>query len=166
MHKTQLRTYEDLLVAVNTSKSTGSMDRLLQAEGIARKTLTNKHDAKLNKSLKNTVARLARWLDEPFPAQLAQRLIVAHVRETTTDLSGRRVRNRADHACPVCGMEFASSDVRAEGKVSRVCYRHGDKLVARYRCGRCDTFWEDAYPLRDKKIAGNPEQRVTVDGRF
>ena len=107
MRKTQLRTYEDLLVAVNASRSAGGMGRLLQAEGIARRTLANKHDAKLNKSLKNAVARLARWLDEPFSAQLAQRLVVSHVSETTTDLSGRRVRNRADHACPVCGMEFA-----------------------------------------------------------
>ena len=166
MRKTQLKTYQDLLVAVNTSKSKRSMDRLLQAERIARKTLTNEHDAKLNQSLKNTVARLVRWLDEPFPAQLAEALVVSHVRETTKDLTGKRVRNRVDLTCPICGMQFTPSDIKEEERVIRTCYRHDGRLVARYRCGQCGTLWEDTYALQGKKIVGEPNQRVVSDGRF
>lgn len=166
MHLPQLKTYQDLLVAVNTSKSKRSAERLLQAERIARKTLTNKHDEELSQSLHNTTARLVRWLDEPFSAQLAEALIISHVRETTTDLSGRRVRNRIEHACPVCGLQFTASEARRDKKVIRSCYRHDGRLVEKYRCGHCGTFWENTYRLQDNKITGEAQQRILIDGRF
>ena len=166
MRKIQQKTYQDLLVAVNTSRSTGSMQRLLQSERLARKSLTNRNDPQLNQSLKNAVARLVRWLDVPFPAQLAESLIVSHVRETTTDLSGRRVKNRVDHTCPVCGTKFTENEKKKSEKVIRTCRRHDGKLFAKYRCATCGTFWEDTYLLEGRKISDKPTQRVLIDGRF
>ncbi|MEE1159318.1 MAG: hypothetical protein UHS51_07830 [Atopobiaceae bacterium] len=166
MHRPQQKTYQDLLVAVNESQSTRSMERLLQAERIARKTLTSRRDAALDKSLKNAVARLVRWLDDPIPAQVAESLILAHVRETTADLSGKRVKNRVDLACPVCGMQFTENDAKTDHKVVRTRYRHTGMVFSRYRCSQCESIWEDTFRLEGKKIAGDPEQRVVVDGRF
>ncbi|MBR2682037.1 MAG: hypothetical protein IKE22_02070 [Atopobiaceae bacterium] len=107
-----------------------------------------------------------RWLDEPFSTQLAEVLIVSHVRETTTDFSVRRVRNRVDLTCPICGMQFTRSGIKEEERIIRTCYRYDGKLVAKYRCGQCGTLWEGIYMLKGKRIVGDPDQRIVSDGRF
>lgn len=166
MRKMQQKTYQDLLIAASASKSERSLDRLLQAERIARKTLTNRHDEELGKSLRNSVARLVRWLDEPFSTQLAEQLILEHVRATTPNLSGKRVRNRFDLTCPVCSNEFTPEDARQDRGVIRSSWKRDGNFVVRYRCGRCESFWEDTYRLKGKKAVGEPVQRVIQDGRF
>jgi hypothetical protein len=128
--------------------------------------LASRHDEELANSFRNAVGRLVRWLDEPFPTQLTESLIISHVRGTTNDLSGKRIKNQVDLTCPVCGMRFTDDDVRKSQRVTRVCQRYGGKLVAKFRCRQCESLWEDTYQLKGRKIVGRPTQRVIFDGRF
>lgn len=117
MRKQQSKTYQDLLVAINLSKSEKGFRRLLAAEQRAAGALAEtrnlqglqaslgcpegnaKGRRKLSaaqrkrlaeaersqrlaqQSFEDSVCRLVRWIDEPFPASLAETLIREHIRQ-------------------------------------------------------------------------------------
>lgn len=79
--KIEPRTYEDLLVAINSSTSNKGFRRLLSAEERASRALAHEGDELAKQSYKDSVTRLVRWVDEPFPANLAAKVIWNRVRE-------------------------------------------------------------------------------------
>lgn len=81
MGNTKSRTYEDLLVAINGSASEKGFRRLLVAEERASRALANRGDKLAKQSFEDSVTRLVRWVDEPFPASLAAKVIWNRVRE-------------------------------------------------------------------------------------
>ena len=74
------KTYNDLLVAINNSKSEKGFRRLLAAEELASQVLAGKGGTSAQEAYHDSVARLVRWIDQPVSATLAERLITERVR--------------------------------------------------------------------------------------